>query len=145
MFSTDGLSLQLDATVDCGDADKDSCPNVLFQKIRLGSSKSIDVTAQVRLQEGQAISFVLRDVADAARERITNSLIDHVQKGTTEYWFNWISKSRYKGRWRQAVNGSLMILKLLAFEPTGIIVAAPNFRCRKILEARGIGSTVSAG
>ena len=47
-------------------------------------------------------------------------------KDTIEYWRNWLSKSQYKGRWREMVNRSALILKLLTFEPTGAIVAAPT-------------------
>jgi GH15 family glucan-1,4-alpha-glucosidase len=43
---------------------------------------------------------------------------------TILYWRNWISKSQYKGRWREIVHRSALILKLLTFEPTGAIVAA---------------------
>jgi GH15 family glucan-1,4-alpha-glucosidase len=43
---------------------------------------------------------------------------------TLVYWRNWISGSTYKGRWRETVHRSALILKLLTFEPTGAIVAA---------------------
>lgn len=43
---------------------------------------------------------------------------------TLVFWRNWISKSTYKGRWRETVHRSALILKLLTFEPTGAIVAA---------------------
>lgn len=58
---------------------------------------------------------------------MTTALIDQIQKDTQSFWFNWISKSRYKGRWREIVARSLMILKLLTYEPTGAIIAAPTF------------------
>ena len=45
---------------------------------------------------------------------------------TIGYWRNWLSKSNYKGRWREMVHRSALILKLLTFEPTGAIVAAPT-------------------
>ncbi|KPL14803.1 MAG: glucoamylase [Bacteroides sp. SM23_62] len=47
-------------------------------------------------------------------------------KNTIEYWRKWLSRSNYKGRWREMVNRSALILKLLTFEPTGAIVAAPT-------------------
>ena len=54
---------------------------------------------------------------EQAERRFTN---------TIQYWRNWLSKSTYKGRWREMVNRSALILKLLTFEPTGAIVAAPT-------------------
>ena len=43
-----------------------------------------------------------------------------------EYWRRWLSKSSYTGRWREVVHRSALTLKLLTFEPTGAIVAAPT-------------------
>lgn len=45
---------------------------------------------------------------------------------TIQFWRDWITQSQYKGRWRETVNRSALILKLLTFEPTGAIVAAPT-------------------
>jgi GH15 family glucan-1,4-alpha-glucosidase len=42
------------------------------------------------------------------------------------YWHKWLSKSTYTGRWREMVNRSALVLKLLTFERTGAIVAAPT-------------------
>ena len=42
------------------------------------------------------------------------------------YWRNWLRKSNYTGRWREMVERSALLLKLLTFEPTGAIVAAPH-------------------
>jgi GH15 family glucan-1,4-alpha-glucosidase len=46
---------------------------------------------------------------------------------TTAFWQSWISKSTYRGSWREAVHRSALALKLLIFEPTGAIVASPTF------------------
>lgn len=48
---------------------------------------------------------------------------------TTEWWRGWIGRcvfSAARPRWTEAVNRSLITLKLLTFEPTGGIVAAPT-------------------
>jgi GH15 family glucan-1,4-alpha-glucosidase len=42
------------------------------------------------------------------------------------YWRQWLSKCTYKGRWREMVHRSALALKLMTFEPTGAIVAAPT-------------------
>lgn len=90
--------------------------------------KGQGVVAHIRLQEGQAISFVLRDdIPNHVTHDVTTEVLDQQQKSTQDYWFNWISKSKYKGRWREVVSRSLMILKMLTYEPTGAIIAAPTF------------------
>lgn len=128
VFTSENLSLELSATVDCGDTPNDNCLNLNFQLRERASALGDSVTASFVLKEGQAISFVLRDyTASNEQEIITTSLLDRVQKDTQTFWFNWISQSKYKGRWREVVSRSLMILKMLTYEPTGAIIAAPTF------------------
>ncbi|HYP13281.1 MAG TPA: glycoside hydrolase family 15 protein, partial [Bryobacteraceae bacterium] len=45
---------------------------------------------------------------------------------TVDYWQRWIARTTYKGRWREMVNRSALMLKMLVFEPTGAVVAAPT-------------------
>lgn len=128
IFKSKDLSLQLDATIDCQHNSEASCPEVTFRKKRVNESPLGEgIFARISLQEGQAVSFVIRDMDDPHNQRITTTLVDQVQRETSTFWFNWISKSKYKGRWREAVNRSLMLLKMLVYEPTGSIVAAPTF------------------
>jgi len=128
LFSSAGLDLQLDATIDCGDNPESPPPVLIFTKSKEESALGEGVTAKFRLKDGQAVSFILREnLTENENDHITTSLVDHIQKDTQIFWYNWISQSRYKGRWREVVSRSLMILKLLTFEPTGAIVAAPTF------------------
>ncbi|TKA63717.1 hypothetical protein B0A49_06953 [Cryomyces minteri] len=130
VFRSERLSLELNATIDCGEAPEDDCPLVRFERKDRGCSLGEGIIAKIRLKEGQAVSFVLRDHPpdeQSRQEHITSELIDQVQKDTSSFWFNWISRSKYKGRWREVVNRSLLILKMLTFEPTGAIIAAPTF------------------
>jgi GH15 family glucan-1,4-alpha-glucosidase len=86
------------------------------------------VVCNIHLQEGQAISFVLRDdIPNHITRDVTTEVLDRQQHDTQSYWYNWISRSKYKGRWREVVSRSLLILKLLTYEPTGAIIAAPTF------------------
>jgi GH15 family glucan-1,4-alpha-glucosidase len=85
--------------------------------------------AQFTLTEGQIANFVLGSAAPETAEPctpISDLETDTLFKSTVEYWRKWISKSNYKGRWREMVERSALALKLLTFEDTGAIVAAPT-------------------
>lgn len=128
VFATGKVRLQLDVTIDHGEENAESCPTVIFTKKLKPGMKGEGVVARIRLQEGQAISFVLRDdISNHVTQGVTTEVLDQQQQSTQDYWYNWISKSKYKGRWREVVSRSLMILKMLTYEPTGAIIAAPTF------------------
>lgn len=130
IFKSKDLALELNATVDCGDTPEQECPALIFERKNKHSPLGEGVISRFRLSEGQAVSFVLRDhPPDEASDtdHMTTTLVEQVQKDTATFWFNWISKSKYKGRWREVVARSLLILKLLTYEPTGAIIAAPTF------------------
>jgi GH15 family glucan-1,4-alpha-glucosidase len=48
-------------------------------------------------------------------------------ENTVRYWREWVAECTYHGRWRETVVRSALALKLLTYEPTGAIVAAPTF------------------
>jgi GH15 family glucan-1,4-alpha-glucosidase len=86
------------------------------------------VAAEFTLHEGQTATFELQGLP--AGELCANPLSPEEEtqlfKQTVDYWRRWISKCTYKGRWREMVHRSTLALKLLTFEPTGAIVAAPT-------------------
>ena len=46
---------------------------------------------------------------------------------TSRFWKRWIAQSKYKGRWREMVNRSALMLKLLISREHGSLIAAPTF------------------
>ncbi|KAK7970553.1 glycoside hydrolase family 15 [Apiospora saccharicola] len=127
-FSSPSLKLQLDVTIDRGENESDVCPSAIFKKEARPGMAGEGVVAKILLTEGQAVSFILReDMEQHVTEDITTAIVDRQQNDTQSFWFNWLSKSTYKGGWREVISRSLMILKMLTYEPTGAIVAAPTF------------------
>ena len=80
------------------------------------------------LQEGQTAIFILQEIEPGAgcAACLSEGKAEEVFIKTVEYWRRWISKCTYTGRWREMVHRSALLLKLLTYEPTGAIVAAPT-------------------
>ncbi len=109
-FHAPGLSLGLASTIPLEKNGRGACAEF---EIGDEDEPGVFVLHKVKKGEGCTISYS----SEQANARFKN---------TIEYWRKWLSKSNYKGRWREMVNRSALILKLLTFEPTGAIVAAPT-------------------
>lgn len=86
-----------------------------------------DVWAQFKLAEGETAVFALDQIGEGVELRgcpLTEA--EGEFEATVRYWRRWLSKSRYRGRWREMVHRSALTLKLLTYAPTGAIVAAPT-------------------
>jgi GH15 family glucan-1,4-alpha-glucosidase len=80
------------------------------------------------LGEGESATFVLRAIppdAQPGRCPGTEEAGDWFRE-TVEYWQRWAARCTYRGRWREVVLRSALALKLLTYQPTGAIVAAPT-------------------
>jgi GH15 family glucan-1,4-alpha-glucosidase len=84
-----------------------------------------DVCADFILKAGEKTFFVLEfDLGDAARP---DPLETESFLRTLNFWQKWIARSQYNGRWREIVDRSALVLKLLTSRRYGSIVAAPTF------------------
>ena len=86
------------------------------------------VRATFTLQAGQSLHFLLESARDQdlAPDLLSNGEYDRAFHATINYWRGWLSQCRYHGRWREMVQRSALVLKLLTYAPTGAIVAAPT-------------------
>ena len=114
-FRSKDTQLQLDVAVEKGE-NETSCPLITFRKEKRDGIHGEGLVAQIRIEEGQTISFVLRnDIEHHITENITTDVLDAQQHATQSFWYNFIAQSRYKGRWREVVSRSLMILKMMTY------------------------------
>jgi GH15 family glucan-1,4-alpha-glucosidase len=104
-----GLNIRLIATVPLAASDRDA-------------------TAEFTLSAGESADIIIENAdnemipAEKRKETVTALLI-----ATINYWKDWIGRSTYKGRWRETVNRSALVLKLLSSVQYGSIIAAPTF------------------
>ena len=86
------------------------------------------VTYEFVLSAGQSVTFVLQWLEPEQQEApsLNPQEGDYLFRRTAETWRRWLGKCRYQGRWREMVHRSVLTLKLLTFEPTGAIIAAPT-------------------
>ena len=86
------------------------------------------VVADFTLGEGEKATFVLRRLAPEDEPGRCPGVgeAEELFRDTVAYWRRWLSRCTYTGRWREMVHRSALTLKLLSFEPTGAIVAAPT-------------------
>src|SRR5207247_651559 len=86
-----------------------------------------DVTAEFKLAEGESAMFGMDEAdSDALPRPCSGEEAEELLAATVAFWRNWLSASRYRGRWREVVHRSALTLKLLTYAPTGAIVAAPT-------------------
>jgi GH15 family glucan-1,4-alpha-glucosidase len=100
----------------------------LSTRVPLGRGGGGAVIAQFKLEEGQAAVFLLEQLPSGSScgEALDEKTADELFESTVRYWRRWLSRCVYRGRWRETVYRSALVLKLLTHEPTGAIVAAPT-------------------
>ncbi len=100
----------------------------LSTAVPLRQDEQGSVSADFLLEEGRSESFLLRAHLG---DNLTpcpplHKEAEELFQGTVKFWRKWLSACTYYGRWREQVQRSALALKLLTFEPTGAIVAAPT-------------------
>lgn len=86
-----------------------------------------DAVASTEMKAGDHVTFVMETVAAGEEPIELDGYADICFKETTDYWHAWANKSRYRGRYREIVQRSALVLKLLTSRETGALVAAGTF------------------
>jgi GH15 family glucan-1,4-alpha-glucosidase len=90
----------------------------------------LDAAAEFTLKKGEQASFAFGCTSSEEldpTELLAPERVQQCFQDTARYWREWISKSAYKGRWREIVNRSALVLKVLFSQEHGSTIAAATF------------------
>jgi pentatricopeptide repeat protein len=88
----------------------------------------IDAESIFTLEAGEDASFIFEcGIRDDSTNAANKEAVEKAFGETSAYWRAWAAKSNYKGRWREIVTRSALLLKLLTSRKHGSIIAAPTF------------------
>lgn len=82
--------------------------------------------AEFELKPDASAAFILEE-ADGSESIPDDEYVSTAFKATLNYWRGWVGLSQYRGRWRDTVNRSALVLKLLTSQEHGSMVAAATF------------------
>jgi len=74
------------------------------------------------------MTFYLRQMDQGSEANLLNPEESGSEsfRQTVNFWKRWLAGCTYSGRWREMVNRSALLLKLLTYAPSGAMVAAPT-------------------
>lgn len=105
--------------------DESSTPMALYATTPL-EQHSQDIVSSFKLQTGETATFVFGGPRPRGQQPEMDVLGQRFYQ-TSRFWKTWIGKSKYKGRWREIVHRSALMLKLLISREHGSLIAAPTF------------------
>jgi GH15 family glucan-1,4-alpha-glucosidase len=110
-----------------------ACPPV-----RLWSSVALriedgDACASFDLQAGESACFVFGTADGVPPGPQIADWVESQFHATSEFWRSWSARSSYTGRWREMVNRSALVLKLLTSSQHGSVIAAPTFGLPEVI------------
>jgi GH15 family glucan-1,4-alpha-glucosidase len=103
-----------------------SCPAMALYSSTALRQQAQDVTSEFTLRAGQKATFIFGGVRPPDQQP-EMEFLDQRFHATSRFWKGWIAKSKYKGRWRETVNRSALMLKLLISREHGSLIASPTF------------------
>lgn len=103
-----------------------SCPPMSLYATTPLRQDAQDIVSDFSLQAGERATFLIAG-SHAAGEQPESRVLQHRLLDTARFWKTWIAKSKYKGRWREMVHRSALLLKLLINRKYGSLIAAPTF------------------
>jgi GH15 family glucan-1,4-alpha-glucosidase len=117
VFSADGMELTLHAVGERATSLGEQGLGLERQGDDLGFTRT--------MREGETAGVMLESMGGQPR-RIAPAELERLVDDTARFWRRWLSRSAYRGRWREMVARSAMTLKLMTYAPSGALVAAPT-------------------
>ena len=102
---------------------QDSSPTIVLQSTISLKLDGRDAVQTFHLKCGESAFFTLGELDQAS----TPKTLTARETNTCKYWRNWLATSKYKGRWRESIARSALLLKLMTDQHYGSIIAAPTF------------------
>ncbi len=129
-YARSGHTVAREGDALCFAPESNTCPSMALHGTVPLEIDGQDGTAEFVLRAGELASFAFGNVPEDAQTR--TNLLDHDRvdqqfRETTKFWRTWLGKSKYRGRWREIVDRSALLLKLLCSREYGSVVAAPTF------------------
>ncbi|PWY69627.1 glycosyl hydrolase [Aspergillus sclerotioniger CBS 115572] len=128
-FQAAAQNLQVSILEDKGDLHTDSSDfNIQLELSERAGHLGPGLVGKVTLKEGQSITLLLHDQESITSDvQVLAPYLQQIERITGDFWSDWTSKCTFRGHYREQVERSLLVLKLLTYKPTGAIVAAPTF------------------
>ncbi|PWY78376.1 glycosyl hydrolase [Aspergillus heteromorphus CBS 117.55] len=128
-FKSESQTLQLSILEDQGDLDQPGTElRAKFELCESSGHLGPGLVGKVTLNEGQSITMLLHDQENIASDaQVLAPYLQQIERISGDFWTDWTSQCTFRGHYREQVERSLLVLKLLTYKPTGAIVAAPTF------------------
>lgn len=126
IFGTDKESFRVDIHLE-GDDGSHEGPIMDFELQDRAGLGGQGVYAKLRISVNQSVTFVMHSGQNRMLQSDLGSYLCGLKRKTSEFWTGWTRKGTFKGHYQEQVERSLLVLKLLTYQPTGAIIAAPTF------------------
>ncbi|EED22054.1 glycosyl hydrolase, putative [Talaromyces stipitatus ATCC 10500] len=126
-FESPQERLQLDIWID-NKKEGQGPPKAIYRLENRPGHLGQGLVVDVEISEGQSMIFVLHSPEKTLPGPTQlASYLSRLESETFHFWTDWSHKCTFRGHYRETVERSLLILKLLTYKPTGAVIAAPTF------------------
>jgi GH15 family glucan-1,4-alpha-glucosidase len=122
-YAMSGHTVQIEGGRALFTPENPACPALALYSPASLEQEGQDAALHFTLRAGETMTFIF----GGALQRPEMERVNARFQDTSRFWKNWIAKSKYKGRWREMVNRSALMLKLLTSSEYGSLIAAPTF------------------